>query len=76
MNPRGYISVVLKVDDRNRLSFLCVNTKSAAMAAESEPGGIGLANVKKRLELTYPGRHILKVIDNTSTFEIRLTVSL
>lgn len=76
MNPQGYISVCLQVDDRNRLSFLCVNTKNAAIAAESEPGGIGLGNVKKRLALTYPGRHTLKVTDNTSTFEIRLTVSL
>ncbi|MGG7664280.1 sensor histidine kinase [Dyadobacter sp. BHUBP1] len=76
MNPHGHISVSLQVDDRNRLSFLCINTKNAAISAESELGGIGLANVKKRLELTYPGRHTLEVTDNTRTFEIRLTVSL
>lgn len=76
MNPQGCIFVSLQVDDRNTLSFICINSKRGAASQRSEPHGIGLANVKKRLELTYPGRHILKVIDNTSTFEIRLTVNL
>lgn len=76
MNPQGYIFINMHVDEQNALSFLCVNTKKTAIATESEPGGIGLANVKKRLELTYPGRHELEIIDNADTFEIRLIVNL
>lgn len=76
MNPHGCIRISLQVDNLNALSFLCVNTKKTVIATASEPGGIGLVNVKKRLELTYPGRHALEIIDSADTFEIRLTVNL
>jgi len=76
MNPQGRIGIKLHVDGRNTMSFRCINTKRAVSTAESEPGGIGLANVQKRLELAYPGRHALDIADHADTFEIRLTVNL
>jgi two-component system LytT family sensor kinase len=38
--------------------------------------GIGLVNVQRRLELLYPGKHILKIQDNGQTFTINLEVPL
>ncbi|WP_319589793.1 histidine kinase [uncultured Draconibacterium sp.] len=38
--------------------------------------GIGIENVKKRLDLIYPGQHKLKIIDNTDTFKVLLQVQL
>ncbi|MBT4412205.1 MAG: histidine kinase [Bacteroidetes bacterium] len=37
-------------------------------------GGLGLANVKKRLELLYKGRYILDIDNKTDTFVIRLEI--
>jgi len=76
LNVEGHIRISLEVDDRDQLSFFCLNTKRPATAAVNEPGGIGLANARKRLELTYPGRHALEINDHAGTFEIRLTVNL
>ncbi len=44
---------------------------SAAMAP-----GIGLANVRRRLELLYPGKHILQITRNDATFKVVLNLQL
>ena len=38
------------------------------------PAGIGLENVRRQLELVYPGRHQLEVRDANTTFEVRLGI--
>ncbi|MDX2246121.1 MAG: histidine kinase [Bacteroidia bacterium] len=43
---------------------------------ENYPGGIGLQNVKRRLELLYPDRHELKIYDEESTFLVVLKIIL
>lgn len=43
---------------------------------ENYPGGIGLQNVRRRLELLYPGRHELKIYDESSTFLVILKIIL
>jgi two-component system, LytTR family, sensor kinase len=41
-----------------------------------EVGGLGLANVRRRLELIYPNRHTLQVTDNTDSYAVSLTIEL
>lgn len=41
---------------------------------KDESSGIGLANVKRRLELLYPENHSLVVVDTGSDFTITLTI--
>jgi two-component system LytT family sensor kinase len=41
-----------------------------------EKGGIGLKNVKRRLELLFPNRHTLDVKKTTDRFEVTLTLKL
>lgn len=42
----------------------------------AEPGGIGLENVQKRLQLLYPGRHELKVTQENNYYITTLSVLL
>ncbi len=39
-------------------------------------GGIGLKNIKRRLELLYPDSHFLNFIQENSTFKVNLTVKI
>ncbi|MDQ7947706.1 MAG: histidine kinase [Pedobacter sp.] len=38
--------------------------------------GMGIANVKKRLALLYPGQHELQIVDNVSSHHVNLTLLL
>jgi sensor histidine kinase YesM len=48
------------------------NTKETRIAERHEAGGIGLKNLRRRLELQYPGRHELEVNDGKTEFEVIL----
>ena len=54
--------------------FFIANT--TAEKPESAQGGIGLTNVKRRLELLYPGKHKLDVRKKENWFEAELTLHL
>jgi sensor histidine kinase YesM len=51
--------------------FLVRNSKEEQSATE-KPGGIGLNNVKRRLELLYPGRYELNINDTESAYTVQL----
>jgi two-component system LytT family sensor kinase len=53
----------------NRIIFECTNTYESA---EQAPGGIGLNNVKRRLELLYKDKHILDIRHDENTWNISL----
>jgi two-component system, LytTR family, sensor kinase len=40
------------------------------------PGGIGLKNVTRRLELLYPGRHLLKILDEDGRYVVELDINI
>jgi sensor histidine kinase YesM len=51
-------------------------TESIAVNKLEKDGGIGLKNVKRRLELLYPGRHNLTVQRTDNSFEINLRLAI
>ena len=51
------------------------NTKPLTPALPSK-GGIGLSNLRKRLELLYPGKHDLQLLDESSRFSVLLIIEL
>lgn len=68
------IEIELK-DSSKELTFHVANKKGAsANEPKDESSGIGLANVKRRLELLYPNNHNLVVKESDSNFEITLTI--
>ncbi|HEY6899607.1 MAG TPA: hypothetical protein VI233_03150, partial [Puia sp.] len=38
--------------------------------------GIGLKNVRRRLDLLYPGRHLLNIRNTSTSFEVHLQLEL
>lgn len=59
------------------LNFQSVNTKdSIASRSLVEDHGIGIKNVKRRLELLYPGKHDLAITDDENSFGVHLKILL
>jgi LytS/YehU family sensor histidine kinase len=49
-----------------------LNTKELRLPEHNAASGIGLKNLKRRLELQYPGRHALDIRSTKSEFEVIL----
>jgi len=58
------------------MQFSVFNTTEEKRAESKEPGGIGLNNVKKRLELLYPNKHSLEINKKDGWYGIDLTLSI
>jgi hypothetical protein len=59
------------------LVFNIENTKNnIAGKSDNYSSGIGLVNVKKRLDLMYPEKNSLKIMELTETFSVNLTLDL
>jgi hypothetical protein len=61
-------------EKHGHLCFECVNSKPLRSARADETGGLGLPNIRRRLELLYGERHRLEITENESTFAVRLTL--
>jgi hypothetical protein len=60
---------------KNDFVFKIENSKTAK-ARSSNGGGIGLSNVKRRLELIYKKDHALSIIDGDDTYLVVLKINL
>ena len=58
----------------SRLSFTCSNSK--ADKPNEEKGGVGLKNVKQRLNLLYDNNYTLNIKDETAVYNVELTIPL
>lgn len=72
-NP--YISIEFNVENSDRVDFSIENTADASRGEEEhQQAGFGLMNVKKRLELIYPGRHELQIITTGTAYRVELSI--
>jgi two-component system, LytTR family, sensor kinase len=74
-HARNFIRVTLQRNN-GTLLFTVENSKDDQQQSTEPTGGIGLSNVKRRLELLYPGRHTLNIQNKTDTFKIELNLHL
>lgn len=75
-DPAGSSYVSLYFDVRNNILFFrCINSKPILKAVNNS-GGLGLANIKRRLELLFPVSHTLKIEDNPEAYSVTLTIKL
>jgi len=70
--PRVDIRLCLR---ENELCFTCANSYSERDRGQ-DGGGIGLNNVRRRLQLYYPGRHQLQAGSCGETFRVSLKIQL
>jgi sensor histidine kinase YesM len=58
----------------NSILFYCQNYFQYVESQHERPGGVGLENVKRRLELLYPGKYNIKISEDTQIFKVELTI--
>jgi len=71
-----YIDIDIKVSDYGMLEFECKNSFQAIGNTESLSKGIGLQNVKKRLQLLYPDAHQLTIRESEGLYTVVLRIQL
>lgn len=75
-NPKGYIRISL-VQTEHELVFTTENSQSSCIFNnQTERGGIGIANVRKRLELAYGDDFTLDIDNNAKFYKTVLTIKL
>jgi LytS/YehU family sensor histidine kinase len=52
------------------------NSKLEDSVGEHEKSGIGLQNVQRRLELSYPGKHLLTMENKQDRYVVKLNLTL
>jgi len=68
--------VEISADRANGEFSFCVTNTIEYKSNKDPVGGIGLKNVKRRLELLYNGRHELHVGDNGDLFKVQLKIKI
>ena len=71
----GWISIDLRLEDPSKLSFSVENSVPKAVETD-QTGGIGIENVRKRLDLLYPGKYLLDIEKKESSFHVLLELPL
>ncbi len=69
----SYLKLDFIIKDK-QLHFHSENSKPAVK--QQQIGGLGLGNIKRRLELLYPGMHTLEITDSADTYTVNLILPL
>lgn len=73
-SKRNYVKLDMHREN-GHFTFTAENSREPAKTTE-RPGGIGLVNVKRRLELLYPGKHTLSIQNDPELYKVELTLKL
>ncbi|MGB5819578.1 MAG: histidine kinase [Saonia sp.] len=73
-NKQSTIDVSASLENTT-LHFSVVNSKPPVVA-ESNRKGLGLENVRRRLNLLYPNAHILEINDKENAYRVNLSIDL
>jgi sensor histidine kinase YesM len=69
----SYLTLSFHISDK-QLYFHSENSKPAIK--QNTIGGLGLGNIKRRLELLYPGNHTLEIVNSPDKYSVTLIIPL
>ena len=68
---------ILLSENNNELIFTCTNADhSHVQKMNGDSSGVGLDNVKRRLQLLYPGKHQLQITKADDQYKVELKINL
>jgi LytS/YehU family sensor histidine kinase len=73
-NGKTFVKINLSIN--NESIHLQVINIIGTFKAKSESSGVGLENVKNRLNYLYPHSHVLLIADDGKTYEVNLTLNI
>lgn len=76
LSDKIIIDIQITLTENGRLEFYCKNNHQLESNTENLSKGIGLENVRKRLELLYPDAHELSIFHDENWYEIKLQLDL
>lgn len=71
----SFVDISVEVENK-RLLFGCRNSKPTQPQKSNEKGGMGLQNVRQRLELLYEDDYTLSINDAEKTYEVKLDIPM
>jgi LytS/YehU family sensor histidine kinase len=69
----AYLDIELTLS-KEEIKFTVKNNYKAGKSQEQAHQSLGIINLRKRLELFYPGRHSLDIYDDTMNYHVTLTI--
>jgi Putative regulator of cell autolysis len=72
---KSYIYLSFEIE-KNILYFVCINSKPTKRIVPRKESGLGLNNVRRRLELLYDEKFSLDVKEDDSTYQVNLCLIL
>ena len=75
MLTHPYVKLSISIEENNFM-FLITNNKPDIVVTILRNGSIGLKNVRKRLQLIYPGTHELNIVNEPESFVVFLKIKL
>lgn len=72
-SDQGWARFSLKYEE-GRVTFIAENSLSDQLEKKDEAGGIGIENVKRRLQLIYPGQHEIEIIKKDKAFKVKIDI--
>lgn len=75
-NPKGFLKVVLSVDEGDNCDFSIQNTFKHKNKINSKYEGLGLVNIKKRLALQYGEDHSFSEQKEGTIYQLKLNIPL
>ena len=72
----AFVKINIEINDKILLAKVENSRNPVVKTMENDAKGIGLVNVRKRLDLIYPKKYILKIEERDKTFLVNLTLEL
>lgn len=69
-------TIDISANIKNTTLHFCVNNSKPSMAPVSKSTGLGLENVRRRLNLLYPNSHVMEIDDTKNEYHVNLSIDL